>query len=82
MALIIFPFTFLSSAYIPVRTTPGPLQTFATHQPITDMVNAVRTLTEGQAAETLLGHSAAYWIIRYASLRAIEHRLAGDRTIG
>jgi ABC transporter DrrB family efflux protein len=64
MALIVFPFTFLSSAYVPVRTMPGPLQAFAAHQPITDMVNAVRTLAEGHAAETLLGHSAAYWTIR------------------
>lgn len=64
MALIVFPFTFLSSAYVPVNTMPGPLRAFATHQPITDMVDAVRALTEGRAAETLLGHSAEYWIIR------------------
>jgi ABC transporter DrrB family efflux protein len=64
MALIVFPLTFLSSAYVPVNTLPGPLKAFAAHQPITDMVNAVRTLTGGSAAEALLGHSAEYWIVR------------------
>jgi ABC transporter DrrB family efflux protein len=64
MALIVFPFTFLSSAYVPVKTMPGWLQAFAEHQPITDMVDAVRTLTQGSAAEALLGHSAEYWVIR------------------
>jgi ABC transporter DrrB family efflux protein len=64
MALIVFPFTFLSSAYVPVKTMPGWLQAFAEHQPITDMVDAVRALTQGTAAEALLGHSAEYWVMR------------------
>jgi ABC transporter DrrB family efflux protein len=64
MALIVFPFTFLSSTYVPVNTMPGWLQAFATHQPITYMVEAVRVLTQGGAAETLLGHPAEYWVIR------------------
>lgn len=64
MTLIVFPFTFLSSAYVPVKTMPGWLQAFAEHQPITNMVDAVRTLSEGGAAETLLGQSAAYWVVR------------------
>ena len=64
MALIVFPFTFLSSAYVPVDTMPAWLQVFATHQPITYMVDAVRALTQGGAAETLLGHPAEYWVIR------------------
>jgi ABC transporter DrrB family efflux protein len=64
MALIVFPFTFLSSTYVPVNTMPGWLQAFATHQPITYMVDAVRVLTQGGAAETLLGHPAEYWVIR------------------
>jgi ABC transporter DrrB family efflux protein len=64
MALLVFPFTFISSAYIPVSSMPGWLQAFASRQPITYMVDSVRALTQGQAAETLIGHSAGYLVVR------------------
>lgn len=63
-ALIVFPFTFVSSAYIPVATMPSWMRGFAENQPITVMVNAVRCLTQGQPAETLLGHVTSYFVIR------------------
>ncbi len=63
-ALIVFPFTFVSSAYIPVATMPSWMRGFAENQPITVMVNSVRTLTQGHPAEALLGHPAAYFVIR------------------
>jgi ABC-2 type transport system permease protein len=63
-ALIVFPFTFVSSAYIPVATMPSWMRGFAENQPITVMVNAVRTLTQGHPAEALLGHPASYFVIR------------------
>jgi ABC-2 type transport system permease protein len=63
-ALIVFPFTFVSSAYIPVATMPSWMRGFAENQPVTVMVNAVRTLTQGGPAETLLGHPAAYFVVR------------------
>jgi ABC transporter DrrB family efflux protein len=64
MALLVFPLTFVSSAYVPVQSMPGWLQAVAEHQPITVMVDAVRTLTQGPAAEVLLGHSAGYYVVR------------------
>ena len=64
MALLVFPFTFISSAFVPVETMPGWMQTIAEHQPVTYMVNAVRALTQGRAAEILLGHPASYWVSR------------------
>jgi ABC-2 type transport system permease protein len=64
LALMVFPLTFVSSAYVPVETMPGWLQAFAEHQPITVMVDAVRALTQGPAAELQLGHSAGYYVIR------------------
>src|SRR5919109_788235 len=64
MALLVFPLTFVSSAYVPVESMPGWLQAVAEHQPITVMVDAVRTLTQGPAAEALLGHSAGYFVTR------------------
>jgi ABC-2 type transport system permease protein len=63
-ALVVFPFTFISSAYIPVATMPSWMRGFAENQPLTVMVNAVRTLSQGPAAESLLGHPAAYFVTR------------------
>src|ERR1700730_18646969 len=59
MSLLVFPLTFVSSAYVPVRTRPGWMQPIANHQPTTIMVDAVRSLTEGRAATALLGHGSA-----------------------
>ncbi|HEV8650784.1 MAG TPA: ABC transporter permease [Actinomycetes bacterium] len=63
LALLVFPLTFVSSAYVPVETMPGWLQTIAENQPITVMVDAVRALTQGPAAEALLGHGAGFYVV-------------------
>lgn len=60
MSLLVFPLTFVSSAYIPVSTMPSWLRAVAEHQPITYMVDAVRALTLGDRAAAILGHSAAF----------------------
>jgi ABC-2 type transport system permease protein len=64
LALMVFPLTFVSSAYVPVETMPGWMQAFAEHQPLTVMVDAVRVLTQGPAAEAMLGHSAGFYVVR------------------
>ena len=64
MGMIVFPFAFISSAYIPVSTMPGWLQVFATHQPLTYMVDSVRALTLGPHAHALLGHPTSYFVTR------------------
>jgi len=43
----LFPLTFISSAFVPVETMPGWLQAFAVNQPITHVVNALRSLSLG-----------------------------------
>ena len=63
IAMVVFPLAFLSSSYVPVSTMPGWLQVFAQHQPVTYMVDAVRALTLGPAAEASLGHSAGYFVV-------------------
>jgi ABC-2 type transport system permease protein len=63
-ALITFPITFISSAYVPVASMPSWLQGFAQNQPMTMMVDSVRTLTEGAPAEALVGHPASYFVVR------------------
>ena len=45
--LIFLPF--LSSAFVPTKTMPGPVQWFAEHQPVTPIVNAMRALLAGDA---------------------------------
>ncbi|PZG23319.1 ABC transporter permease [Nonomuraea aridisoli] len=48
--LIFLPF--LSSAFVPTDTMPGPLRVFAEHQPVTSIVNAVRNLFAEQPVGT------------------------------
>ena len=64
MGMIVFPFAFVSSAYVPVSSMPGWLQVFAEHQPLTYMVDAVRSLTLGPHAPALLGHPSSYFVVR------------------
>jgi ABC-2 type transport system permease protein len=64
MSMVVFPFTFLSSAYVPVATMPSWLRVFAENQPITPMVDAVRALTLGGTAPSMLGHGADYFVAR------------------
>ena len=62
MGMIVFPFAFVCSAYIPVATMPGWLQAFANHQPLTPMVDTIRALTLGPRAQTILGHPASHYV--------------------
>jgi ABC-2 type transport system permease protein len=44
--LIFLPF--ISSAFVPTDTMPGPVRAFAEHQPVTSIVNAIRDLFTSQ----------------------------------
>jgi ABC-2 type transport system permease protein len=44
--LILLPF--VSSAFVPTATMPGPVRAFAENQPVTSIVDAVRNLLAGQ----------------------------------
>ncbi|RZQ59506.1 ABC transporter permease [Amycolatopsis suaedae] len=44
--LVFLPF--LSSAFVPTGTMPGPVRAFAEHQPVTSIVNTIRALFTGQ----------------------------------
>jgi len=46
--LIFLPF--VSSAFVPTDTMPGPVAWFAEHQPVTSIVNTIRTLFAGEPA--------------------------------
>ena len=57
ISFLVFPLSFVSSAYVPVATMPGWMQAFASHQPLTYMSDTVRLLTEGDVATDLVGQS-------------------------
>jgi ABC-2 type transport system permease protein len=63
LSLLVFPLTFVSSAYVPIASMPGWLQAFADHQPVTAMVDAVRALCLGDEAEAVLGHGAGHYVV-------------------
>jgi ABC-2 type transport system permease protein len=46
--LVFLPF--ISSAFVPTATMPGPVRVFADHQPVTSIVNTIRALLNGQPA--------------------------------
>jgi ABC transporter DrrB family efflux protein len=46
----LFPLTFVSSAFVPIATMPGWLQVFANHQPVTLVINAMRSMALGGPA--------------------------------
>jgi ABC-2 type transport system permease protein len=54
MSMIAFVFAFISSTYVPAGTMPGWLQPFAKYQPVTPMVDAVRSLIAGSGSDVTL----------------------------
>ena len=63
LSMIVFPLTFVSSAYVPVATMPGWMQPFARHQPVTAMVDAIRSLSLGDAGKAVLPHSTGHYVV-------------------
>jgi ABC transporter DrrB family efflux protein len=63
LSFLVFPLSFVSSAYVPVSTMPGWMQGFANNQPLTQMINSVRLLTGGPEAQALLGHPLSHYLV-------------------
>ncbi|WP_117212306.1 ABC transporter permease [Allorhizocola rhizosphaerae] len=77
--LIFLPF--LSSAFVPTDTMPGPVKAFAENQPVTAIVNTVRALFEQQPAGNdiwaALAWCAGILIVAYAlAMRAYRRKIA------
>ena len=60
--LVVVPLTFVSSAYVPSDTLPGWMQPVAENQPVTALVNAVRSLMLGGPDAAGVGHTTSYWV--------------------
>jgi ABC-2 type transport system permease protein len=74
--LIFLPF--ISSAFVPTETMPGPVRAFAENQPVTAIVNAIRALFEQQPVGNdiwiALAWCAGILIIAYAFAMAAYRR--------
>lgn len=60
--VVIFPLTFVSSAFVPTSTMPDALRLFAENQPLTHVINAIRSLLVGTPMGNS-GVSAVIWCI-------------------
>jgi ABC-2 type transport system permease protein len=56
--LIFLPF--ISSAFVPTGTMPGPVRAFAEHQPVTSIVNTIRDLLTQQPVGTAIWTALAW----------------------
>jgi ABC transporter DrrB family efflux protein len=62
LGILAVPFSFVSSAFVPVDTMPDGLKTFAEWQPLTFMVNSWRGLLIGDAATKTFSHSLEFYV--------------------
>ena len=74
--LLLLPF--LSSAFVPADTMPGPLRAFAERQPVTSIVNAIRDLFTRQPVGTdiwsALAWCGAILVVAYLCAAAVYRR--------
>ena len=76
--LIFLPF--VSSAFVPTNTMPGPVRAFAEHQPVTSIVNAIRDLFTQQPVGTSIWIALA-WCVATLMLAYIFARVIYRRRI-
>jgi ABC-2 type transport system permease protein len=74
--LIFLPF--ISSAFVPTDTMPGPVRWFAENQPVTSIVNTIRDLFAGQPVSGDIWGALAWCVgillVAYVSAMAIYRR--------
>jgi ABC-2 type transport system permease protein len=78
--LIFLPF--ISSAFVPTATMPGPVRAFAEHQPVTSIVNAIRDLLARQPVGSDIWVALAWCVgigaVAYLfAMAAYRRRIAG-----
>jgi ABC transporter DrrB family efflux protein len=78
---LIFPITFISSAFVPVESMPSGLEWFAANNPVTAVVDAMRSLWLGAPGGDVL--TAVAWslgiIAVFAPLAVAKYRKASAR---
>jgi ABC transporter DrrB family efflux protein len=63
----LFPLTFVSSAFVPVQKMPGWLQAFAKNQPVTIVIDEMRSLALGGPL-ALHAWQSAVWLVGIAAV--------------
>ncbi len=63
LSMLVIPFSFISSANVPVSSMPGWMQPFAANQPISVIINAVRGYMVGDVSQLGVGHTQVYWTV-------------------
>jgi ABC-2 type transport system permease protein len=63
LSILAVPFSFVSSAFVPIASMPGPVQAFAKAQPLTFMVNAWRGLLLGDDVTRTFDHDLSYYVV-------------------
>jgi ABC-type multidrug transport system permease subunit len=61
--IVVFPLTFISSAFVPVSTMPTPLKQFAEVNPFTIVVDALRHLWLGAPAHNYVWGSVVWSLV-------------------
>ncbi len=80
--MIVFPLTFISSAFVPTDSMPGALQWFADINPFTIVVNAMRALWLGAPAGNDVWGAfvwSAVIIVIFAPLAVWRYRASAER---
>ncbi|MDR4533478.1 ABC transporter permease [Glutamicibacter sp. PS] len=76
--LIFLPF--ISSAFVPTSSMPGPVAWFADHQPVTAIVNSIRSLFDQQPVGQELGYAIVWLVgillVAYLAATALYRRKA------
>jgi ABC-2 type transport system permease protein len=75
--MILFPLTFLSNAFVPVSTLPGPLAAFVKVNPVSHLVSATRDLANHGAVSSEVGWTllaCAVVIAIFAPLSVASYR--------
>jgi ABC-2 type transport system permease protein/oleandomycin transport system permease protein len=70
ITIVIFPLTFVSSAYVPTNSMPKVLEAIANANPITTVIDALRSLWLGTPAGTDIGF-AVLWCLGIAAVFSI-----------
>jgi ABC-2 type transport system permease protein len=78
--MILFPLTFLSNAFVPVSTLPGPLAAFVKVNPVSHLVSATRDLANhavisGEVGWTLLACLAVMVIFAPLSVNSYKRHM-------
>ncbi len=78
--LVMFPLTFLSNAFVPTDTMPGPLRAFAEVNPVSLVITAIRDLANdgavtGNVGWALLGCAVVIAVFAPLSVRAFNRRM-------